>query len=100
MSEEKPLEKFDILSQLASIFEIDGVSVDDFVSEAQVKKLSEKMGKTVNVTMMGFLVAETGNSAALIMSPESNKSLLIASGKDVAKVFLDALKALSEEKAK
>lgn len=101
MSDEKPLkEKLEGLSQLASIFEIEGVSLETYVSKTEVKKLAEKMGKTVTVTTIGFTVAETGASAALVISGEKNKCLLIASGKDSAQVFYDAFEALKEKRDK
>lgn len=101
MSEEKPLgeEKLEGLSQLASIFEIEGISPDNFVLESEIKRLSEKMGKTVSVTLIGFTVMETGASAALAISPEKNKCLMFASGTESAKVFHDAFEALKAKKA-
>jgi hypothetical protein len=100
LSEEKPFEeKLEGLSQLASIFEIDGISLDTFVVKSEIERLSEKLGKAVVVTTIGFTVAETGVSAALVISPEKNKCILIASGKDSAKLFSDALEAFKEKKA-
>jgi hypothetical protein len=100
LSDEKPLEgKLEGLSQVASIFEIEGINLDTFVLQSEVNKLSEKIGKTVTVTTIGFTVVETGASAALMVAPEKNKCLLIASGKDYAKIFVDAFEALKVKKA-
>jgi len=99
LSDKKPLEgKLEGLSQLAAIFEIEGVSLDTYVAETEVKKLSEKIGKNVRVTTMGFTIEETGSSVALVISGEKNKSLLIGS-KDSVKIFYDAFMALKEKKA-
>jgi hypothetical protein len=99
LSDDKTLEgKLEGISQVASIFEIEGINLDTFISQPEVKRLAEKMGKTLTITTIGFTVAETGASAALVISPEKNKCFLIASGKDSAKVFYDALVALKEKK--
>lgn len=99
MSGDKPFEeKLEGLSPLASIFEIEGVSLDTYVSETEVKKLGEKMGKTIRVTTIGFTVTETGASVVLIIGAEKNKCLLIGT-KESAQTFYDAIEALKEKKA-
>lgn len=99
LSEEKPFEgKLEGLSQLASIFEIEGISLDTFVSQTALKNLREKTGKTIHVTTIGFTIAETGASVALMISGEKNKCILIGS-KDSAQIFQDAFGALKEKKA-
>lgn len=100
MSDKKPFEeKLQGLSQLAAIFEIEGVNLETYVSQAEVKKLGEKMGKTINITTIGFAVAETGASVALMINPtEKNKCILIAASKDAAQSFHDAFEAMKQEK--
>ena len=99
MSDKKPFEgKLEGLSQLAAIFEIEGVNLETYVSQAEVKKLGEKMGKTINITTIGFAVAETGASVALMIIHEKNKCILIAASKDAAQSFHDAFEAMKQEK--
>ena len=99
MSDKKPLEeKLEGLSQLATVFELTGVSLDTYISQTEVKRLAEKMGKTINVTAIGFMVVETGASVSLVISGEKNKCLLIASSKDAAQIFHDAFGTLKVKK--
>lgn len=100
LSDKKPFEgKLEGLSQLAAIFEIEGVNLETYVSQAEVKKLGEKMGKTINVTTIGFAIAETGASVALVINPaEKNKCLLIAASKDAAQSFYDAFEEIKQQK--
>lgn len=100
MADKKPVEvKREGLSQLATIFDVEGISLDTYVSQTELKKLSEKMGKKIIVTSLSFLIAETGASVVLVINPEEkNKCLLISSNKDSAQSFYDALGAMKEKK--
>ena len=100
MAKKKPVEvKREGLSELATIFDVEGVSLDTYVSQTELKKLSEKMGKTINVTTIGFTIAETGASVVLVINPgEKNKCLLIAASKEAAQSFYDVLEAMKEKK--
>jgi len=100
MSDKKPTEAIrEGLSQLATIFDVEGVNIDAYISLTELKKLGEKIGKKVIVTSLSFLVPETGASVFLMINPEEkNKCILISSSKEYAQVFFDALERAKEKK--
>ncbi len=94
-SEEKPKG----LSQLGTVFEVPDVTMDAYISQTNLKKLSEKFGQKINLVALGFLLPEAKSSIFFIINPEDNtKSVMIATEQISGKNFYDALVAVQKEK--
>jgi len=95
MSEEIPKG----ISQLGVVYDVQGVTLDTYVWQDSIKRLSEKFGKKINVISLAFSVPETKTSIILFANPEEKgKCIMIATHKDSAKDFYEALLAMKENK--
>jgi hypothetical protein len=89
------------LSEIGTFFEASEIDLKFYISQSNINKLSEKLGKKINVISIAFVVPDTKSAIAIMADPkEENKSMLITSDKDFAKSFYNALQAVQKEREK
>jgi hypothetical protein len=87
------------ISQMGIMFDVKDIDLNVYVSQDNLKKLSEKLGKKLNIVSIAFSIPEINTAVILMVSAQEEKrGVMITSEKKFAQTFYDALLAVKKER--